>query len=146
MADSDFERERERLQRVYSGMTDEELQTFASDSASLTAEAIQALGSEIARRKLDINIPSSSGEDSLEQRELVTIRRFQTLSEALIARSALESAGIESFLLDDNTARVYTANTVGGIRLQVDKGDEEAAAELLNQTIPDSSEPPENDS
>jgi Putative prokaryotic signal transducing protein len=150
MADIDPGRERKRLEGVYSGMTDEELQAMAEDGASLTSQALQVLSAEITRRKLDIAISTSrpggasgspaarSSEKEAEPEDLVTIRRFQNLSEADLARGLLESAGIESFLLDDNTARMYVSTVVGGVSLQVNRADAEAASELLAQPIPES--------
>jgi hypothetical protein len=141
MADVSPEQERTRLQRVYSGMTGEELREIAEDGPSLTAEAVQVLTAEIARRGLDIFVSTSSpGGDMLQQRDLVTIRRFQTLSEAMVAKTVLDSAGIESFLLDDNTARNYVSIAVGGIRMQVNRVDAEQALELLQRPIPEASD------
>jgi hypothetical protein len=141
MADVNPEQERTRLRRVYSGMSEEELREIAEDGASLTPEAVQALTAEIARRGLDVFVSTSSpGEDTLQQRDLVTIRRFQTLSEAMVAKSVLDGAGIESFLFDDNTARMYVSIAVGGIRMQVNRDDAEQALELLQQPTPDGSD------
>jgi hypothetical protein len=39
------------------------------------------------------------------ERELVTIQSFRELPEAMLAKGMLNSAGIECFLLDDNTGR-----------------------------------------
>ncbi len=62
--------------------------------------------------------------------ELVTIRRFGNMSEALAAQGCLDSAGIESFLADTNIARVEWPIT-RGMRLQVDSKNAEAAIALL---------------
>lgn len=52
---------------------------------------------------------------------LTTIRRFRDLSEAIVARSLLESGGIEAYLCDENLVRLdwQISNFIGGIRLQV---------------------------
>ena len=70
---------------------------------------------------------------------LVSIRRYRDLSEAIVARSLVESAGIFCFLRDENFARLewQISNLIGGIRLQVLAEDVEAATELLDQPIPD---------
>ncbi len=73
-------------------------------------------------------------------RDLVTLRQFTDPVEAMVARGALESAGIEAFLRDENIVRMdwFYANMVGGLRLQVAKEDVEAAETVLSQPIPES--------
>jgi len=82
-------------------------------------------------------MPSDS--EDVDFRELVTIRKFRDLPEALLAKGSLESAGIESFLGDDNMVRLdwFISNLLGGIKLQVKTEDAEAANEILNQPIPE---------
>jgi hypothetical protein len=70
-----------------------------------------------------------------DEGELVTIRQFGEMSEALAAQGRLESAGIESFLADTNMARVDWPLT-RGMRLQVEADDVETAITLLQD--PDS--------
>jgi hypothetical protein len=140
MPDGNPEQERSRLQREYSRMTDEELREIAEDGASLTAEAVQVLTAEIARRGLDISVSASGQEeDRVRQRELVTIRRFRDLPEAMLAKGILDSAGIECFVVDDNIVRLnwFISTGIGGIKIQVNKSDAEAASELFAQPIPD---------
>jgi hypothetical protein len=52
---------------------------------------------------------------------LVTIRHYRDLSEAIVARSLLESCGIDAYLGDENLVRLawQLSNLVGGIGLQV---------------------------
>ena len=76
-----------------------------------------------------------------EPSELVTIRVFGDMSEALLAQGCLESAGIESFLADVNIARLEWPVT-RGLRLQVDVEDAESASILLQQS---GSEHPEDE-
>lgn len=75
-------------------------------------------------------------------RELVTIQSFHELSEATIIKAMLNSAGIECFLVDDNTGRMlgFISDVIGGIRIQVNKTDAEAAIALLNQPLPGTSD------
>jgi hypothetical protein len=70
--------------------------------------------------------------------QLVTIRQFGNMSEALLAQGFLHSAGIESFLADANIARVEWPLS-RGLRLQVDAEDAGAAIELLEQSAADDS-------
>lgn len=68
-----------------------------------------------------------------EAPELVTIRQFGDMSEALFAKGCLDSAGIECFLADLNVARMDWPVT-RGIRLQVGPADVEAAVAMLEQS------------
>jgi hypothetical protein len=76
-------------------------------------------------------------EDELNFRELVTIRKFRDLAEALLAKGRLESSGIESFLADDNMVRMdwLISNLLGGIKLKVEDVNVEIAEEILNHEV-----------
>ncbi|HTV15983.1 MAG TPA: hypothetical protein VME68_14780 [Acidobacteriaceae bacterium] len=69
----------------------------------------------------------------------VTVRRYRDLSEAIVAKSLLESAGIAAWIRDENIARMewQYSNLLGGVRLQVESGDQAAAEEVLGQPIPE---------
>jgi len=71
--------------------------------------------------------------DERETAELVTIRKFGNLSDALMAKGCLDSAGIESFLADSNMAWMDSP-LVRGMRLQVSPDDAETAIALLDQS------------
>jgi Putative prokaryotic signal transducing protein len=66
-----------------------------------------------------------------EQEELVTIRRFRETFEAELAKGRLDSAGIPSFLVGENTALLYGTG-LGGLQLQVSPQDEADALTILN--------------
>src|SRR5437899_11550641 len=70
---------------------------------------------------------------------ILTLWRFRDLTEALIAKGKLESAGIESFLADENIARMnwLYSNLIGGVSLQVEQHRAAEALELLQQPIPE---------
>ena len=74
--------------------------------------------------------------------ELVTIREFGDMSEALFARGCLRSAGIETFLADENIARLEW-RVSRGTRLQVKAEDAEAALALLDQPAAENLDEPE---
>jgi len=133
------DQERARLAGIYSGMSDGELEKIAATGYELSEEAQAALAAEIMRRDLNIEIASPPGVDVYELRNLVTVRKFRDLPEALLAKGSLESAGIEAFLLDDNMIRMdwFISNLLGGIKLQVRPEDVEAANEMLNQPTPE---------
>jgi hypothetical protein len=132
------EEEREGIARVYAAKSDEELKQLARDSSQLSDAARQILQSEFEKRGLPLPAEPSSGYVVAETSDLVTLRKFRDLPEALLAKGALESAGIESQLVDDNMIRMdwFISNLLGGIKLQVHAGDLETANEVLNQPIP----------
>jgi hypothetical protein len=139
MTITDPERERQRLDALYSGMTDDELQKIDEDPASLTELARQTLRGEMNRRGL-VDPPKETGSnDEPEFQKLVLLRQFRDLPEALLAKGALESAGIETFLADDNMVRMdwFISNFIGGIKIKVKPEDLEAAQEILDQPIPE---------
>ncbi len=166
MARIDPEQERQRLVAFYSGQMDGELEKVASQAYELTGLARETLRAEIARRGLGVELienapvtakkeltvmpgdppppkppaepPAPDGE--LEWRDLVTIRKFRDLPEALLARGSLESAGIVAVLTDDNMVRMdwFWSNLMGGIKLSVGAEDAEVANSILDQPIPES--------
>jgi hypothetical protein len=74
-----------------------------------------------------------------EGRDLVLIARFRDLVPAQLAQGALQSAGIDAILLDENMVRVdwLVSNAIGGIRLVVDREESAAAVEILRSPPPD---------
>jgi hypothetical protein len=123
---------------LYRHMSELELQDLLSDWHSLVPEAHSALAAEFAARNLEFTEPPQPVDDSPQFRELVTIRRYRDLSEAIVARAVVESAGIFCFLKDENLVRLdwQVSNFIGGIRLQVAAADVEAAKDILSQPIP----------
>jgi len=69
----------------------------------------------------------------VQENDLVTIDRFLILSDAALAKSALDAAGIESVLSDENVVRLSWAEAAaqGGVRLQVRRSDAPIAIALL---------------
>jgi hypothetical protein len=136
----DQQRERRRLAANYAAMTDGELQRLARHAETLTEVAWDALEDELDRRNLDpADEPSDESErhEKLEMQELVTIRQFRDLPEALLAKGSLESAGIECFLADENLVRLdwFISNFIGGIKLNVRPADEAVARKILDEPI-----------
>jgi hypothetical protein len=137
----DPEEERCRLADLYASMTEEELRDIATDPKSLTRLAIDALNNEFARRKLSVKLEIPSPEPAISHPEipnLVILRHFRDLPEALLAKGGLESAGIECFFDDDNIVRMdwFISNAVGGIKLLVRPEDFESANDILKNGIP----------
>jgi len=130
--------ERRRLADLYGTMSDEELLPLAADLPDLSAIAQEVLRAELIRRKLELPPLQSPENDGPEHRQLITLRQFRDLPEADLARSVLDSAGIESFLQDDNMIRMdwFNSNFIGGIKLRVSAENADAAREILTQDIP----------
>lgn len=143
--------ERQRLMGVYSHMTDGELLELAEDTASLTSVASQVLNDEMARRELSPLQPGPSQpdpdglQDETVLRSMVTIRSFPDVMQAWLAKSGLESAGIECYLADDNMVRLDWGISIvlGGVKLRVKPEDAEAALVFLDQPVPE--EPGDDD-
>lgn len=134
----DEQRERRRLAANYAGMTDGELQKLAQSAESLTELAWDALEDEMDHRHLEYaDDLSKQPRQEIEIRELVTIRQFRDLPEALLAKGSLESSGIECFLADDNLVRLdwFISNFIGGIKLNVRAADAANAQKLLDEPI-----------
>jgi putative signal transducing protein len=143
MATLDSEPERQRLAKLYAGMSEGELGKIAQDGPELTEAAREALRRELAKRGLAVEVADPpAGYDEVELQEWVMIRRFRDLPEALLAKGALESAGIECQLTDDNMVRLdwFISNLVGGAKLQVKPEEAEAARAVLDQPIPENFE------
>lgn len=133
---SDREKERHRLAKLYADMADGELEELAAEAASLGHEAKEALKSELARRRLEITLANTGSQETVRDEKssgVVTLRRYMNFQEAILAKSILDSAGIECFLADQNMIRLdwFLSNALGGIRLLVKQEDAAAAENLL---------------
>lgn len=143
MSQIDLEKERQRLAALYGGMEDLELEEIAAESYSLTDVANQVLRSELSRRGIvlgqETTEPAAKDASKAEPPRPVIVRRYRDLPEASLAKSILDSAGIESILVDDNIVRIdwFYSNLVGGIKILVRKEDAETAVKLLEQEVPE---------
>ena len=161
MAVIDPERERQRLTEFYSGQMDGELEKVAAVAYDLTDLAREVLRAELTKRGLNVELveqrpvpPALPGDpppepeplpsevaaaEEVELRNMVVIRRFRDLPEALLAKGSLHSAGIACELVDDNIVRMdwLWSNSMGGVKLVVAAEDAAAAEEILSQPIPE---------
>jgi len=165
----DPEQERQRLAEQYSRQIDGRLEKVASEAYELSDLAKEVLRSELQRRGLSMQLaehapipakkvpepgdPPGEQPRELEEsgnepevlrgsddiHEMVTLRQFRDLPEALLAKGSLESAGIACALADDNMVRMdwFYSNAIGGIKLLVNAGDAAEAEQVLTQPIPD---------
>lgn len=69
--------------------------------------------------------------------DLVTIASFASPVEAELAKNCLESSGIPTFLVGENTVSMawHLTNAVGGIRLQVAQSDATEAVAILHNPV-----------
>ena len=137
MTQIDPEQERARLAEIYSRQTDEELEALAQQGEGLTDVALQALRAELATRGLTQDIAEEPDASSSEPefRDLTVVRSYWNLLEAQLAKGALDAAGIECFLFDDNMVRMdwFNANAIGGVKLRVDPENVDAANKILDE-------------
>src|SRR5215469_4628900 len=127
MAKIDPEEERRRLKEFYSQQMDESLEKTAGEAYELSEIARAALQAELQKRGLSAELakyrpvrgkkrpapinpprdataasPTEPPTDDDDGDDLVTIRQFRDLPQALLAKGCLESAGIQCALTDDN--------------------------------------------
>jgi hypothetical protein len=128
----------DELTQTYRSASDNELLALALAYDSLTDFAQNALRAEFERRGLE---PPEIPDDSqhAEFQRLVTVEQYRELADAQVAKGALESAGIHCYLRDENALRMQWvwSNLLGGVRLQVNEQDREAAQAVLTQPIPE---------
>ena len=139
----DADQDRQAFAAQYAGMTETELMAVAKAYDTLTESAQAALREEFAHRHLDPPlIEDDDGTEAPTDQKLVTVRCYRDLSEAIVARSVLEGAGMFCFLQNENIVRLdwQISNFIGGIRLQVAASDAAAAEEILSAPVPASIE------
>jgi len=143
----DPQQEKLRLEEIYAGKTDEELENVAAQAHELTEVASEALRAELGKRGLYVGQldQTASEQDNTDSHNLVTIRTFWNLLEAELAKGLLDSAEIESFLFDDNMVRLdwFNANALGGVKLRVDARNVEAANQALEEAATEAAATPE---
>jgi hypothetical protein len=127
----------EDLAAQYAQMSETELMELARSYDGLLEIAQAALRAEFERRGLEP--PLVEEPEETEFRPLVTVRTYRDLTEALVGRSLLESAGIAAWIADEHLVRMnwFLSNVVGGMRLQVDQRDEADAREILGESGPE---------
>lgn len=139
----DWEKERQRLTALYANMEDGELNRIATDLDSLNDVAREVLRDEMLKR--DREVPpqlaalAASAKQQAELSEPEIVGRYRDITQAMVAKSILNSANMECFLADDNLVRMdwLYSNLVGGIKLVVRHEDVEAAKKLLSQVTPE---------
>lgn len=140
----DWGKERERVTGIYAGMSDGELEKVAGEADCLTDVARGALRSEMLSRGMsappEARAAGGTSESEPAHPRLVMVGRYRDLPNASLAKSVLDSAGIESFLADENMVRMdwFYSNLIGGIKLMVREEDADTAKKLLEMDVPES--------
>lgn len=136
----DPENEQRDFSARYCAMSDGELLKLALQPWTLSDVAWDALEDELERRNLEVPEPEALPQVSaLEKRNLVMLRRFRDIPEALLAKGRLESSGIDAVLADENMVRMdwFLSNLLGGVKLFVDSADFTEASNILNEPVPE---------
>jgi hypothetical protein len=139
MLADDSTRDQQKFAARYAQMTDGELLEIALQPWALSEIAWEALEDELDSRQLELPEPEPPPQVvSIEKRNLVLLRSFRDVPEALLAKGCLDSAGIECLLADDNMVRMdwFISNLLGGVKLLVDGEDFAQALRVLNDPIP----------
>jgi hypothetical protein len=124
----------------YARMTQEELLKTAAGYDSLVEPAKDALRAEFAGRRMEPPlIEDNADRQEVSSERLVTLRSYSDISQAMVPKSVLESAGIYCFLQDENFVRVDwgAGIALGGVKLQVRPEDAQDAEQMLSQPIPE---------
>jgi hypothetical protein len=135
---SDSEGNREQIAQLYANMGDEELRNLADEAWTLTDSGKDLLIAELARRGLDFALAEGPVPE-VNAKDPVVFRRFRDLPDALLAKGILDSADVESFLIDETIVRMdwLWSNMVGGIKLWINFADADDATQLLKPDFPE---------
>ena len=152
--EADPAREWQRLQEVYSQMSEDELQSVAEEAYGLTDVAKQVLASEIKSRGLNIvlaeDAPGNEEEVPIEDAstevfdpediELVSVHTSWAEGDARTAKNILDEAGIPSYFGPENLKKVsnYKGSYERGVNLKVRAELREGAVRILAQQWPKS--------
>jgi hypothetical protein len=133
---SEFDESQASFAASYREMSDEELLHLAAQPWNMSDAAWEALEDELDHRRVELPEAEVAPLISVpDKRNLVLLRRFRDIPEALLAKGKLESSGVECFLGDDNMVRMdwFISNLLGGVKLLVDAEQFAAASRILNE-------------
>jgi len=102
-----------------------------------------AVSLELLAKKVDVHRDDRSAEIAVVAKEQdggkpVVIRSYRDVTEAMVDRTTLESAGIKCFLYDDNLIRLdwFVSNAIGGAKLVVSQNEAAEALKILDDVSP----------
>ena len=108
--------------------------------AAELAKSMETLGPDEQSEGNESGDGTTRGAAPLRDGKPAILRVYRSLTEAMVDRSTLESAGIECFLYDDNLIRLdwFVSNAVGGAKLVVSQKDALEARKILAEARPQS--------
>ena len=105
----------------------------------LVRAADLAVSLELLANRVDVPRDDRSAEIAAVAKEQdsgkpVVIRSYRDVTEAMVDRTTLESAGIKCFLYDDNLIRLdwFVSNAIGGAKLVVSQNEAAEALKILD--------------
>jgi hypothetical protein len=122
-------------------MQDAELSELATQADTLTEIARQVLSDEMRRRSMEPPSPVVQVQPQVSSQSIppepVMIRQYRDVPIAALARNALDSAGIESFLVDENLVQMhwFYSDAIGGVKLYVRPEDVADANKVLDDLV-----------
>jgi len=109
----------------------------------LVRAADLAVGLELLAKRVDTLTSDRSAEQAAIDTEQdggkpVVLRSYRDITQAMVDRTTLESAGIKWFLYDDNLIRLdwFVSNAVGGVKLVVSRNEAAEALKILDDVSP----------
>lgn len=142
MSKIDPVRERQRLSKLYSEMSDEELEKVGNNPRSLTEWARDTLRQEMTKRGLEWNEPADIEEESSEVPKvelpdelsfLVPLRSYQDVTKASADHRALTAGGLDVYYFTDKVGPegFFAWRPSDSVDLLVRAGDLAVSLELL---------------
>jgi hypothetical protein len=118
----------------------DEYGVVTTDPSGGTQLLVRAKDLAAARGQLRIeteslDAPAAYDDETKNDKGPVILRKYRDMPAAFVEKSALENAGIECFLQDDNVIRMdwLWSNAMGGIKLLVREKDAAEAEKLLSE-------------
>jgi hypothetical protein len=109
-----------------------------NEGVKLLVHAVDlAVSLELLAKKVDVprgDGPAEKAAVADDSGKPVVIRSYRDITEAMVDRTKLESAGIKCFLYDDNLIRLdwFVSNAVGGVKLVASQNEAAEALKILD--------------
>jgi len=109
-----------------------------NEGVKLLVRAVDlAVSLELLAKKVDVprgDGPAETDAIAKDSGKPVVIRSYRDVTEAMVDRTKLESAGIKCFLYDDNLIRLdwFVSNAVGGVKLVASQNEAAEARKILD--------------
>jgi hypothetical protein len=102
------------------------------------AVSLELLADKLDASRNDYSADVSTDSHAQDTGKPIIIRSYRDLTEAMVDRTTLESAGIKCYLYDDNLIRLdwFVSNAIGGAKLVVSQNDAPEALKILSDRPP----------